>query len=367
MVLALNNGLTMEETIRAGSEKLTEEDCDESDSGFTDDVPKLVKHKSWVWHFGKLSFHKRDGARDARWNCNFCDDTYISRSTTWIRQHLHHKHDKIKQKLHVPIVPKMVETDAAPTVKDMVEASGRKQIVNLAEFQRNLTTWLTVSRQAFTAVQEPVFCEMIANLNKTAAQMLPSGNTARSWVVNEFNRQKKYLAERLRLARSRVHLSFDLWTAPAGNRSYLGVVAHWVDHANFDIGNLLIALPALEDRQTGENITNCLINVAQDYGFGHKVGYCMGDSASNNGTAAIALQPLLTSKFGPTAGVFQPSECQLCCFGHQLNLGAKQLLFGHDVKAIEAHDTNFINEKAEEEEFKHWRKVGGKCIISRSF
>jgi hypothetical protein len=38
------------------------------------------------------------------------------------------------QKLHVPIVPKMVETGAAPTIKDMVEASGRKQVVNLVEF-----------------------------------------------------------------------------------------------------------------------------------------------------------------------------------------------------------------------------------------
>ena len=252
----------------------------------------------------------------------------------------------------------MVETGVAPTVKDMVEASGRKQIINLVEFQRNLTTWVTVSRQAFTAVQEPVFCEMIANLNKTAAQMLPSSNTVRSWVVNEFNRQKKYLVERLSLARSRVHLSFDHWTAPAGNRSYLGIVAHWVDHANFDIGNSLIALPALEDCHTGENITNCLVNVVQDYGFGHKVGYCMGDSASNNRTAAIELQLLLTSKFGATAGVIQPFERQLCCFGHQLNLGAKKLLFGHDVEAIETRSTNFTDEKADEEEFKHWRKVG---------
>jgi hypothetical protein len=84
----------------------------------------------------------------------------------------------------------------------------------------------------------------------------------------------------------------------------------------------------------------------------------MGDSASNNGTAAKELQPLLTSKFSANTGVIQPSKRQLRFFGHQLNLGAKQLLFHEDVKAVEILVADFANEKADEEDFKRGSKVG---------
>jgi hypothetical protein len=85
--------------------------------------------------------------------------------------------------------------------------------------------------------------------------------------------------------------------------------------------------------------------------FCDKVGYCMGDSASNNTTAAIELQPLLTSRFGATISINQLSERQLRCSEHLLNLGAKKLLFGNDSEAIEARSSTATDE---EEDLKHW-------------
>ncbi|TMI78761.1 MAG: hAT transposon family protein, partial [Bacteroidetes bacterium] len=91
---------------------------------------------------------------------------------------------------------------------------------------------------------------------------------------------------------------------------------------------------------------------------GHKVGYCMLDSASNNTTAIFELQPLLESRFGADAVLIGPGERRLRCFGHGLNLGAKDMIFGHNLQAIESQSFNLDDEKAQEEEFLRWRKAG---------
>ena len=113
--------------------------------------------------------------------------------------------------------------------------------------------------------------------------------------------------ERFLQSRYRIHLSLDIWTAPSGNTSYLGVVAHWCD-IDFKIQTVLIALRPLNDRHTGSNIAQCLIEIIDDYGIGDKVGYCMLDSASNNTTAIEELQPLLISKFGARAAIIDYEE-----------------------------------------------------------
>ena len=95
------------------------------------------------------------------------------------------------------------------------------------------------------------------------------------------------MIEKFTQSRSRIHISLDIWSTSAGNRSYLGVVEHWVD-ANFEICTTLIAqVPSIDDCHTGANIVNRVIEVAEMYKIGHKIGYCMADSASNNGTAMI--------------------------------------------------------------------------------
>ena len=177
---------------------------------------------------------------------------------------------------------------------------------------------------------------MITDLSTDAADLLPlSANTARNWVVSEFMKQRDILAEKLSQSRSRIHFSFDLWTAPAGNRSYLGVVANWVDE-EFAIRTCLVTLLPLHDQHTGDNIAECICQVAERYGVGHKVGYCMLDSASNNDTAMTALQPRLVSMFGEDAGVIAPGDRRLRCFSHCLNLAARQLIYGKNLEALES-------------------------------
>jgi hypothetical protein len=55
--------------------------------------------------------------------------------------------------------------------------------------------------------------------------------------------------------------------------------------------------------------------------------------------------------------VITPEERRLRCFGHCINLGAKALIFGHDIEALESESKN-IGDAAEEAEFLRWRKAG---------
>ena len=69
----------------------------------------------------------------------------------------------------------------------------------------------------------------------------------------------------------------DIWTTPAGDRSYLDIVASWVniDHKN---NNILIAFPP---QYTDINITATIMEVIEEYGISGRVGYYMVDNASN--------------------------------------------------------------------------------------
>ena len=73
----------------------------------------------------------------------------------------------------------------------------------------------------------------------------------------------------------------DIWTTPSGDRSYLGIVVNWID-SDFNIRNVLIALPPIEGQHTGANIATIAFRVIEEYRFGSKIDYCMFDGVSNN-------------------------------------------------------------------------------------
>jgi len=84
----------------------------------------------------------------------------------------------------------------------------------------------------------------------------------------------------------------DLWTSPAGNRAYLGVVAHWCD-ASGEIRAALIGLPEVIGKHSGQNIAKCLFDVVKEYGIGEKIGYFQLDNATNNDTVVAAMDSIL--------------------------------------------------------------------------
>ena len=192
-------------------------------------IPKALR-RSWIWNHGKLFSEFNHGKRDPRWSCDRCANTksqcsWSVTSSTWIAHHLKAVHKIMKvPALMPPIPPQMLRPEAGTTIGSMFNKSRK---ANLPKFRHDLTKWIAVSRQAFLVIEEPVFQEMIADLSVEAASIiLKSANTVREWVIAEFRKQKEILTQRFQQARSRIHLSMDIWTAPSGNRAYLGIVAH---------------------------------------------------------------------------------------------------------------------------------------------
>ena len=72
--------------------------------------------------------------------------------------------------------------------------------------------------------------------------------------------------------------------------SYLpvGIIAYWVD-SDFNIRDVLIALPPMEGQHTWANIATIAFKVIENYQISGKLGYGMLDSASNNDIIIAAL------------------------------------------------------------------------------
>lgn len=335
-----------------------DKDEQEADDDFEPKPERFIQYKSWVWHYGKLTIDYRDGKRRARWHCNKClkngtPQSFVAHSSTWILKHLRDEHEILKPRFIRPICPALLD---GTTIMDGMTTSKRRRDGDLAKFRRDMTMWMCVSRQAFLVVEEPLFKEMIADLSWNAASMLPKcSDTIRSWIVSEFKQQKAHILEHLRKARSRIHLSMDIWTTPSGDRCYLGIVANWCDNDD-EIRNVLIALPPIEGQHNGENIAAIAFKVIEEYGIGRLVGYCMLDGASNNDTGVTELHALLVANYDEQA--IPLGERRLHCSGHVYNLATKALIFGSDVEAFEFPVTNLDDEKDMEEEFRRWRKAG---------
>src|SRR5579859_1165448 len=341
---------------------------DDSNSELQPPQPKLVKYKSWIWRHGKLHYRELKGVQKACWNCNDCRHRHkycslVVASSTWIIRHLREEHQIFKARYAAPIFAELLdESMERVTVAELVSRPPSQRIrtgVDLIKFQRDMTTWISVSRQAFVVVEEPKFRDMIGDLSIEAEAMIPkSGNTVRKRVKEEFIRQREILIDVFKKSQSRVHLSLDIWTTPSGNRAYLGIVAHWVNEQS-NIRETLIALPDIDGRHTGANIAETLFDVIKKYGIAEKVGYCQLDSASNNTTAIKELQPLLVNEFGEHTGIITASERRLRCFGHLLNLGARKLLFGEDADAFELDNPSPAQQQDIENKLRCWRKGNG--------
>jgi hypothetical protein len=145
---------------------------------------------------------------------------------------------------------------------------------------------------------------------------------------------------------SKIHISFDGWTTKAGKRSFLGIVAHYVNST----GNLMdhpIALPQLTGAHTGKNIAEIIAKTLQQFGINSRtVGYFMLDNATNNDTAVLRI----AEQMGLTA-----AHRRLRCGAHTLNLIGQALLWGNNNNA---YNNNSSKLAVESELLCNWRENG---------
>lgn len=163
-----------------------------------------------------------------------------------------------------------------------------------------------------------------------------------------FASRRATIVFKLSKALSRIHYTFDIWSS-GNHRSYLAVVAHWLDEDG-TVRQGVLGLRQLLGDHSGQSIAAIVWAILEDFDLQNNTGYCILDNAKNNDTALVSLrQYFLNINID-----WDNSECRLRCFGHILNITAQAFLHGDDLDAFEAENTQLD----EEEQHELWRKRG---------
>jgi hypothetical protein len=113
---------------------------------------------------------------------------------------------------------------------------------------------------ALTCVESEAFRDWVLYICLALDKYLvASGDTIRRWIMKEFVRQRSEIKKELATARSRIHVSFDLWTSP-NSKGLVGVIFHYLDK-NLKVCSLLVGMKRLKGAHTGENIAEVVIPI----------------------------------------------------------------------------------------------------------
>lgn len=222
------------------------------------------------------------------------------------------------------------------------------------KFKELLIRWIVYCHIAFFQLENPYFRELLFFLNPALLNHLPkAARTIRSWVLNAFISKKQQLRDDLHHSRSRISISFDLWTSP-NPYAILGVVAMWID-ATGKRRSTVLGLRRVYGEHTGENVGSIIIELVKEYDIdGDLIGYFMLDNASSNDTAV----EFILKELCPWMDSKQRRNRRLRCLGHIINLCCQAFLMGRNCEKymakLEKHHLRGDYAKVEE----LWKKFG---------
>lgn len=94
---------------------------------------------------------------------------------------------------------------------------------------------------------------------------LPTADIIVRWTRRDFQASKTLVIRLLAEVESNIHFTFDLWTS--GNLLCLnGLYAHYLD-ALGKKKKILLSIPSISDRHTGENIANGVGDIIVEFGL----------------------------------------------------------------------------------------------------
>lgn len=206
-----------------------------------------IEGRAWYWCYGtqKQVMYKKqiDLGFQNRWVCNFCSQMYSPRTSANIKRHLRNIHTII---IDISKVSTVAPADSHATQGSMTT------IVNANHNHKKeaLIAWLLFDQQPFSQVESVEFRNLLSAHSAGGHLQLPtSGDTAKNWAMEFFKEKKEELAQELAEIESKIHLSFDAWSAPNG-LPLLGIVGHWVNKYGF-FGRGLLGLKEIQGRHTG--------------------------------------------------------------------------------------------------------------------
>ena len=320
-------------------------------------VTKKRQRTFWGFQHGSEVIRKHD--KVICWVCAFCQAVdvvkiFSATSTVWIAEHLTKKHQQVK-----PSKTGDITLDGSGSEKtDLTLSRGSAFLPVTPEqvgiFKLRLITWMVKKHISYSQVEDEDFRKFIdsCSLGAVSAEaLLPrSGNTIRSWILDEYKRRKIHLCKKvLAHAASLVHISFDLWTAP-NNTAYIDIVGHFLDQ-NKQLRTVLLAVRNMHGDHSGKNQAKAILPVLDEYLLKAKLGYFITDNASSNDTCITEIIDLIRPDL-------DAKERRLRCIGHIINLVAKAFIFGNKSESFEADVAIAESTNDLEIAMKLWRKQG---------
>ena len=243
---------------------------------------KLIQRvcTSWVWLHGT----EVNGPNNTTlWRCDICPNPSVAArySDAMMKNAANHLRDKHRLS---------GKTGKLPTTQETIKKS---TFVNEKVLRKLVVEWIIDRRHSFIEIEAPSFHRMFEYiLNEPAVSKLPqTGDTIRSDCIKYFKEAKEAITERLRTAASKIHLSFDLSTSP-NCKALLANTGHWTSN-DYIAQAILLAIRELEEEHTGENISQVVYDVVQEYRIEDELGYFMMDNVTNNDTALRHLDQCL--------------------------------------------------------------------------
>lgn len=322
---------------------------------------------SVVWAHGDSYIKVSSPAAPPQWICDYCDvviKTQGNGTTTNHRRHLRKQH-------HISFDLIEANNDDIDSDNDdgdhLSQAASRDSLrpssqfaalyttINVERFRLLFIRLFTHCQVSFSIVERPEFQELLLYIQPSIERYLvESHKTIGNWVIDEFKKGQVALKEVLARAKSRVHISFDIWTAPTGV-PILGICGHFLDE-QLQLRHPLLALRFLAGHHTGVAMAEVVREVMTEWGIVDKWGVCVSDNADNNDTTCKALVEALRPNEPTTAR-------RARCFGHMVNLAAKAFIYGKNsegfiAEAEQAMTLSNRDQLAVQQEMQLWRKRG---------
>jgi hypothetical protein len=212
-------------------------------------------------------------------------------------------------------------------------------------FKGLLTRLFTVEQLPLQKVESPALRDLLIYGNPRCRAALPARNTLMRYIASAYEYALPAVELELTHVRTKINLSFDLWTSPNRRLSLLGVVAHYLNQ-RFELRALLLALLRIAGAHMAVSLSAQLVTILDHYNLRESFGYTITDNASKN---RVCLN-LLSQELG-----FNTAKRHVLCMGHVINLVAYKVLFGSDVESFE-HELSNIT--AEAVELMTWRRKG---------
>ncbi|KAG7410173.1 putative AC transposase [Fusarium oxysporum f. sp. raphani] len=291
---------------------------------------------SHIWKYG-LQYIRGSDKKEVYY-CHECtagknkQELFVINGTSKVRNHLEQKH----------------QIDPQSGIKK--HSSTRKSVLDQQKSAAATNTFFWKDSME----KKSVFPRTTLLLNPALLNHLPkAAKTIRSWVMDAFLSKKQRLREDLQRSRSRISISFDLWTSP-NPYAILGVIAMWIDTTG-KRRTTVLGIRRVYGEHTGENLGSAVLELLKEYDIGgDEIGYFMLDNASSNDTAV----GFILKELCPWMDSKQRRHRRLRCLGHIVNLCCQAFLMGRNCEKylakLEKHYQRGDYAKVEE----LWKRFG---------